>query len=409
MMLCPILSTGICRGSVSPEQKRAPSAVLAVTASQSLGLVAPVAAGLADRGWDVTVVSSPEATRRPKAVPGVSYVGVPMNREPSPLSDAVSLVSWIRLLIKKSPDVVMAGTPKASLVGLLAGKMTRVPVRIYHLRGLRLETVAHGPKRGVLAAIERMTSDAATSVLSVSDSLAKSFRDMGLAGTRTVDVLGSGSSKGVDLSQFDATDAGAEDVLRVSWGLRDDLPIVGFIGRVSRDKGLDDLLVASDSLMQAGVSHQLLVLGSREDQTLADELHAASSQDRPVLLPGSVDDIPSALQAIDVLCLPTRREGFPNVVLEAAAASVPTVTTNATGAVDSVVDGSTGYTVDVGDADAMAIALGRLLTDERLRRQMGHAARDRVEAEFEQSKVVAAVCDYVENQARTARRRLKGN
>ena len=373
-----------------------PSIVLGVTARQSLGLVAPLAEGLATRGWDVAVISDGQGEGSAKTVPGVAYVSLPMKRVPSPLDDMVGLLGWIRVLSSRRPDVVMVGTPKASLLGLLAARLVGVPTRIYHQRGLRLETVPPGLMRSLLVFLERVTATCATSVLAVSRSLAERLGELRLLARRPVEVVGSGSSKGVDLSRFEGVSSERVEELRARLGASRGLPVVASIGRLASDKGLDDLLAASDTVASAGTRHQLVIAGKAEDEALVGRLAAANRADRPVILAGRVDDIPAFLGMVDVHCLPTRREGFPNVVLEASAAAVPTITTDATGAVDSVVDGETGFVVPVGDVESLAEALGALLTDRQLSAGMGSAARRRAGAAFEQADVIAGICDYIE-------------
>lgn len=376
------------------------SIVLGVTAKQSLGLVTPLAAGLADRGWDVTVVSDITGDHRAKTAPNVSYVAIPMKREPAPLDDVVSLLGWVRFLASKRPDVVMAGTPKASLLALAAARMVGTKTRIYHLRGLRLETVPPGVKRRVLEALEKVTASCATSLLSVSRSLGDLVFDMGLSGGRTVDVVGSGSSKGVDLARFQGVDDARIEEIKRQIGFDPDLPAVCFVGRVSADKGLDDLIKASDIVLADGIDHQLVIAGGWEDQELADSLLAQSTAERPILMPGNVTDVPALMHAADIHCLPTKREGFPNVVLEASAAGIPTVTTNATGAIDSVVDGKTGLVAEVGDTKSLAHALSRLLADADLRAELGGQALQRAQNEFDQTHVIEGICDYIKAVSR---------
>lgn len=379
------------------------SIVLGVTAKSSLILVTPLAAALAHRGWDVTVVSGEEGELKASVTPNAGYIAIPMERRPAPLKDVVGLLSWVRFLASKKPEVVMVGTPKASLLALLAARMVGVETRIYHLRGLRLESTPPGVKRRVLEMLEKLTIACSTSLLAVSRSLSALVLDLGLAKERSVDVVGAGSSKGVDVAKFEAVDETRVKAMRKQVGIVPELPVICFVGRISQDKGVEDLAVASDLLLRWGAPHQLVVAGpnaEHDSKGLAEDLRRLSTPDRPVSLPGLVEDVPALMQASHIHCLPTRREGFPNVVLEASAAGVPTVTTNATGAIDSVVDGETGLITEVSDPVSLAQALSTLLGDADLRHEMGRRALHRVRAEFDQEQVIEGICDYIEAAAR---------
>jgi len=318
-------------------------------------------------------------------VEGISVHSVPMERDPSPLRDLVALLRWMEILRITKPDVVTAGTPKAALLAAVSGWILRVPDRIYLLRGLRLET-ASGMLYRVLTRLERLTFALSTRSIAVSESLRDEAVRLGLTHGRTVAVLGRGSSNGVDTSRFfpRADDDIEVLALRDRIGLASGLPTIGYVGRLTADKGLGLLDAALDLLAAKGFAVQLLVVGGVDGARLP-----RPSRPSPVrtFSTGRVPDTSAYYALMDVLCLPTRREGFPNVVLEAGAAGVPTVTTNATGAIDSVVDGKTGLIVDKDDASQLAEALEALLTDSDRRRRLGQHARQWVVAEFERTTV----------------------
>ena len=363
--------------------------VIGVTSDVSLRLLSGFPAFLAEEGWDVHVVCSPGPVlaSTPEAK-GVTFHALAMEREIALLADARALVQWVRLLRRLRPDVVTVGTPKAALLGGVAAWLARVPFRVYHQRGLRLETAA-GLSRGVLSFTERLTAAASHVVVAVSPSLRDRLIHLGLVNSGKVVVLGSGSSNGVDLREFGSNRFDAESTAATghATGLLPGVPAVGFVGRLSVDKGLRELAAAAAHLARSDVPFQLLVVGPSEDEASKAALEGIRRSGVHVVTTGPVADPAVYYQLMSVLCLPTHREGFPNVVLEAAAAERPTVTTNATGAVDAVVDGVTGLRVGVGDADALARALRRLLTDEEYTTELGQAARRRAESEFARADV----------------------
>lgn len=375
--------------------------LLAVTADVSLVLLDGLPQYLAEQGWNVHVVASPGQRSDLLRSEGVVKVhGIPMKRNPSPLSDMRALVDWIRILRMVRPDVVAPGTPKAALLCSIAAWVLRVPDRVYIVRGLRLETAA-GLLRHVLSLMEKCTFALSSRALAVSTSLRDEAVRLRLVKADKITVLGKGSSKGVDVHRFRPREANESVVssLRESLGLRGDLPTVGFVGRLNSDKGLNLLSSALERMDSDASIFQILIVGEQDgDNGLAAGFQGANVH---VAFAGQVTDTSPYFGLIDVLCLPTLREGFPNVVLEAAACGVPAITTTATGAIDSVVDGETGIIVDKNDPMALARALSQLISDANLRESMGRNAREWVLEHFQQETVWRRINDFLLNgQAR---------
>lgn len=335
---------------------------------------------LRERGWEVTVVAnSSGALETWAATEGATGYHIPYERDPSMAIDLQTLVATIRLLRRIRPDAVVSATPKAGLLGILAAKLIGVPVRIYQLWGLRLETES-GLKRKVLESCERATITAATQTVANSFSLARAAETLGLAAPDSIEVLGAGSSHGVDLDRFSRSATGAVDKQTAAFLTSDsDLTIV-FIGRLTPDKGISTLLQATDAARARGFNIRLLLVGPVENRQLAGEVEDVDHIHRL----DAVEDVRPYMTAADVLCLPTLREGFPNVVLEAAALEVPAIVTDATGAIDSVVDGETGWIFPVEDAHALTEVIIGIAEQPAQLRERGTAARAWVEKDFEQ-------------------------
>jgi glycosyltransferase involved in cell wall biosynthesis len=387
---------------VRADHVAAPAVVIGVTADESVRLLHGFPDHLAEQGWTVHVVSSPGSlAEQLGANRAVQVHGIAMERGVSPGKDLRALLAWIRLLRRLKPDLVYVGTPKAGLLGGLAGLLTRVPARIYLLRGLRSEGLAF-PWSAWLNRLERISVRCAHAVVCVSPSLREAARRAGVLAPDGGVVLGSGSSNGVrsDLAPVPAE----ERVVRRSRYFADPGRFtVGFVGRVTRDKGLDTLAEALAILTAAGLSGNCMIVGGDDGAESAALRSAVDDSGWTTCHLGQVADPIPALSTIDVLCLPSRREGFPNVVLEAAMVTVPCVGSTATGVVDAVVHGVTGRTVPVGDAPALADALADLMTHPDERHRLGRAARQRALAEFAREDVWAAQASFLMSMLATTR------
>jgi lipopolysaccharide/colanic/teichoic acid biosynthesis glycosyltransferase/glycosyltransferase involved in cell wall biosynthesis len=359
------------------------------TSSLSVAFYSQLYDHLQRRGFDISVISSAGAELDSARREGASVYAIQMQREISLFDDLVSLWQLWRVIRKIRPDIVNVGTPKAGLLGGLAALMAGVPRRIYTLHGLRLETT-QGWSRKLLTFTERVSCFCAHQVRCVSPSLRKRVIDLRLVKPGKARVVGPGTCRGVDTEKYRANDETRRDgsILRRKLGISEGALVVGFIGRFTRDKGIVELYEAFTQLRTTYSNLRLLMVGDFEEgDPVSPKIRARIESDVAVIRPGYVTDVASYLWTMDVLALPTYREGFPGVVLEAQAASVPVVTTDATGAIDSLVDGVTGIHTEVGHVGALAAALDRLLADPELRTRMGRAGCAWVQQNFQREVV----------------------
>ena len=343
---------------------------------------------LVSEGWEVHVVSTPGPNlENLNQRAGITSHPLMMTRRPNVLGDFLALVRWISVLRRIRPDVVLLGTPKAGLVGLAAACICRVPHRIYELHGLRLES-AKGVRRIILTYLERITCSLASQIVPVSTSLAERAVEAGLLDARSLTILGKGSPNGVDVEHFQRAISDPTEIehTRDTVGLNNELPVVLFLGRLTEDKGIECLTKAASRLLQSAPI-QLLIVGPVDDPSGKLALTALRETGVTVVWSGEVDDVAPYLAVADVLCLPSRREGLPTVILEAFASGVPVVATRATGIVDLVRNGQTGYLVAIDDESALAIALHDAISRKRESTRMAAAALRLVKTDYSRREV----------------------
>jgi glycosyltransferase involved in cell wall biosynthesis len=340
------------------------------------------------QGDEVHAVASPgKELGQFAAQTGAAVHAVPISRRITPLADLRSLWRLVRVLRRVRPDVVHGHTPKGGLLAMLAAWLCRVPLRVYHLHGLPMVT-ATGLKRRLLRWCERVSCRLAHQVFSVSPSLREVALAEGLGAPGKIAVLLNGTINGVDADgAFNPARLPPESraAVRAKHGISAAAPVVGFVGRLARDKGVAELAAAWRYLRAEYPNLHLLIVGPPEPHDpLPDDVERALHGDARVHLTGELElaDMPRCYGAMEILVLPTYREGFGTILMEAAAMALPVVATRIPGCVDAVRDGETGTLVPVRDAAALAAAVRGYLDDGALGRRHGEAARARVLRDF---------------------------
>jgi glycosyltransferase involved in cell wall biosynthesis len=357
-----------------------PLIVVGVTHAQTCMVLPARLRALKAAGFRVVLISSAgPLLDRLACEESIEAFPIPIARGFAPFADIRSLWRLCRALVRLRPEISEFSTPKAGLLGNLAALLCGVPVRVYLLRGLRLETLT-GLRYQLVLAAERIAAACAHHVVCNSRSLREKALGLNIAPEKRTHLIGDGSSQGVDVFRF----APGPETVRTRLGLSSDAPVIGYVGRLTRDKGIPELMDAFDQIRCVAPSARLLLVGwfDDSDDGLEEGFQAEILGHPGVVYTGYVPDTAPYYRAMDVLVLPTWREGFPNVILEASASCIPVVATIATGSKDAVVPEVTGLLVPPGYPEAIAEAVLRLIRDPGLRGRMGQAGRAWVAERF---------------------------
>ncbi len=383
------------RFSASPPERPAPRLLHITTVSETLGFLIGQVGYLRAQGFEVHALSSPgEWLGTFAARERVPVHAVELLRRITPLQDLRALSRIRRVLRRLRPVIVHGHTPKGGLLGMIAATLERVPVRVYHLHGLPLMT-ATGMRRQLLTWTERVSCRLAHQVFCVSHSLREVAIAEGLCPADKIKVLLGGSINGVDaVGRFNPgrLPEGTRAAIRARYGIPTEATVVGFVGRIVRDKGMVELAAAWRALRERFPQLHLFLVGPFEPQDpVPAEVTALFHSDPRIHLAGVCWETPPLYAAMDFMVLPTYREGFPVVPLEAAAMGLPTIATRIPGCIDAIEDRRTGLLVPPRDAAALAEALAVYLREPKLWHRHGRAARERVLRDFRQEALWEAL------------------
>ena len=353
-------------------------------------------------GFDVTLLSSPgEILTGFAAEEGISAIPLPMRRGIAPWADLISFVALVRILARLRPAITDFSTPKAGFLGNLAAWGMGVPHRVYTLRGLKLEG-AWGVKRGILLWSERVAARCSQVVLCNSASLRAKAWGLGIAPKAKLRMMGDGSSNGVDPERFCPGVSGIRRELGIGEG---DL-VLGYVGRLTKDKGIPELVEAFDEILRVEPRSWLLLVGwfDRAEDALHPRWRERISSHRRIRHTGFVTETVPYYRAMDLFVLPTHREGFPNVALEAAACGLAVITTQSTGARDAVLPEVTGLLIPPGTPEAITEAVLGLLCDPGTRRRFGEAGREWVREVYSKERVLRMAVEFYRGLLEEGRR-----
>lgn len=317
----------------------------------------------------------------------VTHTVIPFTRKITPFQDLYCLILLIRFLIRIKPHIVHTQTPKAGLFGMIAAWICGVPVRIHTVGGMPLME-ATGVKRKILTYAEKLTYACAHQVWPNSNSLRDFIvQDLKVNPNKLV-VIGHGSSNGIDTEKFKRTPAlmAEATALRQHHGVEPQDVAFCFVGRLVRDKGIQELAEAFTRLSQRYPSVKLFLLGHFEDELdpISDQHKKLINNNPAIIATGFSTRVPLYMAASDIFVFPTYREGFPNVVLQACAMELPSIVTNINGCNEIIQHRKNGVIIEPKDVDALYAAMEKLLTDSVLRQSLAEQSRTDVVRLFDQ-------------------------
>lgn len=343
--------------------------------------------------YDVTVACSDEGFGLEKLLPAnVHYRPVDIARKVSPIADLVSLAKLVALIRQGRFALVHSVTPKAGLLSQLAAWVNRVPVRVHTFTG-QVWATRQGLARSVLKAMDRLMAFCATDLLADSESQRQFLIANRVVGPKKIRVLGNGSIAGVDSERFHPDPELRHEVRRVL-GCDEDQVLGLFLGRLSRDKGVLDLVSAFNRVAADFPTSTLLLVGP-DEEGLAPEIEGLTGANGRIRLLGSTNAPERFMAAADFFCLPSYREGFGTVVIEAAACGLPAMVSEIYGLTDAVEKEVSGVFHPPRDVEVIARLLARYLGDQVWRRKLGAQARERAVTLFSAPMVANIQLGYV--------------
>lgn len=310
---------------------------------------------LAENGFDVTVVCSYDENLQNRLGDKVKYHPIDMPRGLSVFGSISAIRQLYKFFKKEKFDMVQYSTPNAAFYSSIAAKFANVKIRNYHLMGFKY-LGSNGFSRKILKCIEKMACSNSTSIECVSYSNLKLGLEEKVFPNEKATVVWNGSTGGVDLSKFDY---GKRELwrneIRKELGYSEEDFVFGFVGRITKDKGINELFKAFFDICD---DSKLFLIGNIEGkETLDANLFDKAQNSSNIKFHDSVDDIERYFAAIDVLLLPSYREGFGNVIIEAAAMGTPAIVSNIPGPIDAIDDGKTAFTIPVKDSTALKDAM----------------------------------------------------
>jgi glycosyltransferase involved in cell wall biosynthesis len=323
----------------------------------------------------------------------VTQIQLDIARKVSIVDDIKCFFQLIQLYKKYRYHIVLTLVPKAGFLGIVSAWLMKVPIRIHIFQG-EVWANAHGLVRQIYKFADTLTARCSTHILAVSRSERSFLESSGVVKPGQITVLGAGSIGGVDLKKFNSRNYSTKKIREELKIAIEDIVII-FIGRVVRDKGIFELVEAFGLLSKEYTNIHLLIVGPDEEGISSTLLDSSYLNTNKITIVGYVRNPEKYLSAANLLCLPSHREGFGMVVLEAAAMGIPAIGSNIYGISDAILDKETGLLFHKGSVQSLAESIKNIIDDDELRLNLGHAAHVNVQKNFDADKVVISYVNFI--------------
>ncbi|ALM50503.1 capsular biosynthesis protein [Flavobacterium psychrophilum] len=343
--------------------------------------------------YDVTLVSSPsEELIEIASREGVAYKAIKMKREISFFHDLRSFIKLLYYFITRKIFIIHCNTPKASLLGLVAGKIVGIPNRIYYVHGLRFEG-AFGIKRKILIGLEILGCYCATEIIAVSYGI-KEKVERNLTNKKVI-VIDNGSANGVAVDEFINCSYDSYQI-KEGLGIEHDDFLYGYVGRIVSDKGINELIYAFNEINNTETNTKLLLVGSYEDKLdpLLPKTKKIISENTAIIETGFQKDVKKYLSIMDVFVSPSYREGFGLSLLEANLMGKPVIATQITGYDEIIRENINGFLVPAKDSTALLNRMKFVLNNKNFIRDMKQSCIQEVSEKYSHKKVMQSALGY---------------
>lgn len=321
---------------------------------------------------------------------GVRVIPVEMTRKITPFQDLKAVYALYKVFKREKPHIVHSHTPKAGTLSMIAAKLAGIPHRLHTIAGLPL-LEATGAKRILLDTVEKMTYACATKIYPNSSGLHDIIIQNKYTSPVKLKVIANGSSNGIDTSFFDPGLYSEEENVKLSksLGIHATDKVIVYVGRLVRDKGIHELIDAFKKLSEVSSDIKLLLVGTYEKDLdpLSPEAEKEINTNPNIILVGWQDDVRPYFAISDILAFPSYREGFPNVVMQAASMGLASIVTDINGCNEIITEGVNGKIIPVKDAEALFGSLKAVVEDDVLRNAMATNARESITSRYERQFV----------------------
>lgn len=347
---------------------------------------------LQEAGFEVYGISAPGPEVEAIEAAGIKHIPVPLTRRFDPLADLIALKELYRVLRRERFTIVHTHTPKPGLLGQLAARMAGVPLIVNTIHGFYFHENMSARKQQFYITLEKIAARCSHSILSQNQEDIQTAVRTNICRPEKIQYLGNG----IDVRRFDRNCLAAEPMTRLRQQLKltNEHQVVGFVGRLVREKGIPELLQAAKIILQQRPLTKFLFVGPLDEEK-SDAFSPETASEYGIadacIFTGLREDMPELYALMDVFVLPSHREGFPRSPMEASAMRVPSVVTDIRGCREVIENGQNGFLVPLGDVTALAQAILKLLGDPALALRMGEAGRAKALASFDEQLVFRRV------------------